>query len=127
MNPSCQRRKYNGKELDNMHGLKTYDHGARQNYSVLGFWDRPDSKSEDYYNVSPYQYCHNNPVKYLDPDGKRIKTKYFTDNDCKYYNSPKQFANAMKAFAKTTYGKKILADFTPKGKYFFGVISIVLN
>lgn len=121
MKPSCQRRKYNGKELDNMHGLKTYDHGARQNYSVLGFWDRPDSKSEDYYNVSPYQYCHNNPVKYLDPDGKRIKTKYFTDNDCKYYNSPKQFANAMKAFAKTTYGKKILADFTPKGKYFFGV------
>jgi hypothetical protein len=33
---------YNGKEFDNMHGLNTYDYGARQYYSVLPVWDRPD-------------------------------------------------------------------------------------
>lgn len=30
MNASLQTYKYNGKELDTMHGLNTYDYGARQ-------------------------------------------------------------------------------------------------
>ena len=29
-----------------------------------------DPSSEKYYGVSPYNYCANNPVKYIDPDGK---------------------------------------------------------
>lgn len=41
-NPGIQPYKYTGKELDLVHGLNTYDHGARQNYSVLGVWDRVD-------------------------------------------------------------------------------------
>ncbi len=26
--------------------------------------------AEKYYSVSPYAYCANNPVNYIDPDGK---------------------------------------------------------
>ena len=64
-----QNHKYNGKEFDNMHGLNTYDYGARQYNPVTGRWDRMDPHSESYYNVSPYAYCHNNPVMLVDPNG----------------------------------------------------------
>ena len=68
--PVLQPYKYNGKELDRMHGLDTYDYGARQYYPVLARWDRMDPHSEDYKDVSPFVYCHDNPVMRIDPNGK---------------------------------------------------------
>ena len=65
-----QNHKYNGKEFDHMHGLNTYDYGARQYNPVTARWDRMDPLCEKYYNVSPYNYCLNNPIKLVDPDGK---------------------------------------------------------
>ncbi len=53
-----------------MHGLNTYDYGARQYDPILGSWDRMDPLCEKYYSVSPYAYCHNNPVMLVDPDGR---------------------------------------------------------
>ena len=64
-----QNHKYNGKEFDNMHGLNTYDYGARQYNPVTGRWDRMDRYSEKYYPHSPYVYCKNNPMIFTDPDG----------------------------------------------------------
>ena len=64
-----QNHKYNGKEFDHMHGLNTYDYGARQYNPVTGRWDRMDPLCEKYYNVSPYNYCVNNPVKNIDIAG----------------------------------------------------------
>ena len=71
-NADFQPYKYNGKELDLMHGLNTYDYGARQHDPILARWDRIDPLCEKYYNVSPYAYCLNNPVKHIDPDGKEV-------------------------------------------------------
>ena len=68
-NPDLQNHKYNGKEFDTMHGLNTYDYGARQYNSLFGRWDRMDPLCEKYYSVSPYAYCHNNPVMLTDPNG----------------------------------------------------------
>ena len=65
-----QNHKYNGKELDLMHGLNTYDYGARQHDPILARWDRMDPHCESYYNVSPYVYANNNPVMLIDIDGK---------------------------------------------------------
>ena len=31
-----------------------------------------DPLAEKYYGVSPYAYCGNNPVRYVDPDGRKI-------------------------------------------------------
>ena len=79
LNPSLQAYKYNGKEFDHMHGLNTYDYGARQYNPVTARWDRMDPLCEKYYNVSPYAYCANNPVKFIDPDGRKIEIyKYST-------------------------------------------------
>ena len=67
-----QPYKYNGKELDKMHGLNTYDYGARQYDPILARWDRMDPLCEKYYSVSPYNYCGNSPVKFIDVDGRDI-------------------------------------------------------
>ena len=69
-NASLQPFKYNGKELDMMHGLNTYDYGARQYYSALPVWDRVDPLAEKYYSISPYVYCANNPVNLIDLIGE---------------------------------------------------------
>ena len=72
MNAGLQPYKYNGKELDRMHGLDTYDYGARQYNPIVGRWDRMDPLCEKYYSVSPYAYCGGNPVNAIDTDGKDV-------------------------------------------------------
>lgn len=52
-----------------MHGLNTYDYGARQYNPVTAHWDRVDPLAEKYYSLSPYAYCLNNPLILVDPDG----------------------------------------------------------
>lgn len=69
-NSDVQPYKYNGKEFDKMHGLNTYDYGARQYNPVTGRWDRVDPLAEDYQDVSPYVYCLNNPISHTDKDGR---------------------------------------------------------
>ena len=68
-NDALQRYKYNGKELDRMHGLNFYDYGARQYDPLLGMFTQMDPLAEKYYGISPYAYCANNPVMLVDPDG----------------------------------------------------------
>ena len=70
LSPTLQKRKYNGKEFDSMHGLSTYDYGARQYCALFARWDRMDPMCEKYYSVSPYVYCHDNPVCLTDHDGR---------------------------------------------------------
>lgn len=62
--------KFGGKELDVMHGLNLYDFHARPYDVRLGQFTMMDPKAEDYYEVSPYTYCHDDPVNRVDPDGK---------------------------------------------------------
>ena len=65
-----QRYKYNGKELDRIHGLNLYDYGARLYDSALGRWTSVDPLAEKHPESTPYAYCDNNPIRFLDPDGK---------------------------------------------------------
>ncbi len=70
---SVQPYKYNGKEFDRMYGLNYYDYGARMYSATEGIWKGPDPLAEKYYSISPYVYCLNNPVKFVDPDGRDPK------------------------------------------------------
>lgn len=69
INDNYQPFKYNGKEFDIMHGLYTYDYGARQYNPVIPTWDRTDPLCELFQDVTPFAYCHNNPVNYIDING----------------------------------------------------------
>ena len=64
-----QPYKYNGKELDKTHGLNLYDYSARYYGPGIGRFTSIDPMAEEYYNISPYVYCDNNPMKYIDPTG----------------------------------------------------------
>ena len=66
-----QRYKYNGKELDRMHGLDWYDYGARMYDAALTRWTAMDPLCEKCPWATPYGYCLNNPIKYVDLQGKR--------------------------------------------------------
>jgi RHS repeat-associated protein len=69
---NIQPYKYNGKELDRMHGLDLYDYGARYYDAAMARWTSMDPLCEQYYSISPYAYCADNPVSAIDKEGKKI-------------------------------------------------------
>ena len=70
---SNQPYKFGGKELDKMHGLDWHDFGARYQRNDVPSWIGVDPLCEKYYSISPYAYCMNNPIKYIDPTGMIIE------------------------------------------------------
>jgi RHS repeat-associated protein len=59
---------FNAKELDEETGL--YYYGARYYDPRTSAWLSTDPLQEKYPRVSTYAYCLNNPVRYIDPDGR---------------------------------------------------------
>ncbi|GAE82768.1 DUF6443 domain-containing protein [Bacteroides reticulotermitis] len=67
-----QPYKYNNKELDMENGLNLYDYEARQLDLSVPSFTTIDPMAEMYYNISPYAYVANNPIKHIDEEGKWI-------------------------------------------------------
>ena len=61
--------KFNGKQFDEETGL--YYYGARYMNPVTSLWYGVDALTEKYPNVNGYCYTMDNPIKYLDPNGKQ--------------------------------------------------------
>ena len=121
---SIQPFKYNGKELDKVHGLNTYDYGARQYNSVLCQWTSIDPLCHKYYTFSPYVYCVDNPVNAIDPDGKVIHPflyRTIDSNKPEPYTSMSNFITAMEIFGQTEFGHQILSELNHQGVSHYGV------
>lgn len=78
---SNQPYKFGGKELDKMHGLDWHDFGARYQRNDVPSWIGVDPLCEKYYSISPYAYCMNNPIRFIDPDGRDISFSYEWEKD----------------------------------------------
>ena len=126
-NQVFNKYKYNGKELDRMHGLDLYDYGARQYDPAIGSFTSMDPLAEKSYNVSPYVYCHANPVMRIDPDGmddfllkkngQLILTKVVEGNTDKIQYGKKSFTIAHGAYGQTNR-EMIGQDFSERNAVF---------
>jgi RHS repeat-associated protein len=62
--------KYNGKELQEEIGLNMYDYGARNYDPALARWMNVDPLAEKFPSWSPYCMSFNNPIHFVDLDGR---------------------------------------------------------
>ena len=69
---SPQQYRFCGKELDSTSALNLYWFGSRLYDPLTARWTTQDPMSEKYYASSPYAYCQNDPVRFIDPDGSDI-------------------------------------------------------
>ena len=66
------RYRFAGKEEQTFLNGTYSDFGARFYSSDIQRWTTPDPLAEKYYDFSPYSFCANNPINFVDPDGEAI-------------------------------------------------------
>lgn len=124
-----QKIKYNGKEYQNELSLNWFDYGARNYDPAIGRWMNIDPLAEVYPNVSPYNYTSNNPVFFVDYDGRDYGI--FIDHNKRtitykanyYFNNGKDLAANLDALADWM---KLEGEYTTKDGVEYS-ISIELN
>ena len=88
---------YTGKENQHLDfGTNYTDFCARQYHPALHRWMTPDPLSEKYYGVSPYAFCNNDPVTFVDLDGRYFNKA--SDRKAKQYE--KKLENKANKLAK---------------------------
>ena len=94
--------RYNGKEEQQIAGteLAVLDYGARTYDPWLSRWTSIDPLAAKYHSTSPYAFCNNSPVSFVDLDGRKF-TKSIRGNkiiiSATYYTDYKSKKSAIQA------------------------------
>jgi RHS repeat-associated protein len=106
--------KFGGKELQSAEfsdktGLELYDFGARNYDPQLGRWHNSDPLADKYYDYSPFQYVANNPLIFIDPNGKEIKpgTNWEGSKWQSVFNNLEKSSKVFRKIIKPFTGKAI--------------------
>ncbi|WP_417886396.1 DUF6443 domain-containing protein [Zunongwangia sp.] len=123
-NDAAKRYGFGGKELQDeiFSGdvLDWYDFGARNYNPDLGRWMNMDPLAEVYYERSPYNYTLNNPILFLDPDGKRVDTSFiYAEDEEGNYKNP-NLVKAFEIFAKSKEGIDFLSKYAESNQVIAG-------
>ena len=106
------RYRFNGKEdQEGEFGVPTLDYGARHYTTSSARWLSMDPLSEKYYGISPYAFCNNDPVNFVDLDGRRwinsLGQVVYDKNGISSYASPQEKL-LIETMAKTRTGQEQL-------------------
>ena len=106
-NGNSYRRGFNGMEKDDeiKGGGNSYDFGARIYDSRLGKWMSVDPLQAKYAYLSPYNFTANNPIFYIDPDGRKIVVHYNDDNGKSHRVAIKKVTDIEKLKDAQGFGK----------------------
>jgi RHS repeat-associated protein len=146
---NTNRYTFSGKEKQTIAGLNYLDFGARMLETEFGRWLSLDPLAIKYYSLSPYAYCANNPLKYIDPDGRKIRNVTYKNGQISYNktaikNGTNKYLEARMQTpsgrasitsmleSKQTYNlmvtDKIIVNSTDKGRYaIVGGITVAKN
>ena len=98
-----KRYRYVGKERDEETGL--YYYGARYYAGWLGRFISTEPLKEKYPNLSTYCYCANNPVKYVDLDGREIVIAHLSEKQQEQYIAQISRLKSENVYFEVLYSK----------------------
>jgi RHS repeat-associated protein len=121
---NTSKYQFTGKEHDKENNLEYF--GARKYDADIARWTSIDPMREKYPSLTPYNYAANNPVFFIDPDGRDIIPYHIMaiENRIGAMGKVGELSSAtesaIKDVMKTENGLKFLSQFAKKGQTFAG-------